>query len=593
MSQTEGLATRVANAAPRPSSLPSRPRGLTGSVEGVVAWGRRRHVAEVLGLAVASFLLFFAALGERDLWNPNEPLYGQAVAEMDSRGDWVLPTANGEVFAEKPILYFWLARLSARALGGVNEFSLRFPSALAGMLGVLLIYYFTTPYVGRRQSLIIAGCLGTQYGYWFASRQIQMDVLLTVLVLATLVPLLHLWDHGTPALRAWLASGLAAGLGFLAKGPLAFLLPFLVMTGYSLLTRRKPPTPFLKPALLALSVSILVAAPWFLLLWWRHPEAVSEVLLRQNVTRYLQAWDHQQPWWYYLKYVWLELSPWSWIAPLAIGLWPRSRAEGRLLRLSLVWLVLLVVFFSMSDSKRAPYLLPAAPAVAILAGTVLHHWREGFLARIRNRAVGGAVVTILVVVISAGIAIIFEGPKHLPDAGGQLRAIGAVIAAAGLFASLGLFKGSRLATTPAAPLAVLYCCYLVVSIGVFPLANELKSARRFGLEIQRLSGDAEIACFRLWTHRAAHSFYGRTVVPHLTAKDELISFWEQPGERYVLVEDGVLGQAKDLLPSAVIVFEDPIGSRRAYLLGRARLGSSTSAAVSSATVSSATVSLTQ
>ncbi len=98
---------------------------------------------ELIALAFVAALLFVPWLGARDLWNPNEPLYGQAVSEMAARGDWLVPTVNGSVFDEKPILYFWMARAAALTLGGVDEFTLRLPTALAGIAGSLSQAIFT------------------------------------------------------------------------------------------------------------------------------------------------------------------------------------------------------------------------------------------------------------------------------------------------------------------------------------------------------------------------------------------------------------------------------------------------------------------
>ena len=70
-------------------------------------------------------VLFLAALGARDLWNPNEPVYGAAVQEMAEEGRWLLPQVNGRLFPEKPILYFWLGRIAAALTGGTHELALR------------------------------------------------------------------------------------------------------------------------------------------------------------------------------------------------------------------------------------------------------------------------------------------------------------------------------------------------------------------------------------------------------------------------------------------------------------------------------------
>ena len=104
-------------------------------------------------LAVFCTVLFFVGLGARDLWNPNEPAYGEAVVEMVERGSWSVPTVNQKVFAEKPILYYWLALSAAKLTGGVSEFSLRLPSALAGIAAVLLLYQLVVAYAGPRWAL--------------------------------------------------------------------------------------------------------------------------------------------------------------------------------------------------------------------------------------------------------------------------------------------------------------------------------------------------------------------------------------------------------------------------------------------------------
>lgn len=91
------------------------------------------------GLLLVACVLFFTSLGARDLWSPNEPIYGRAVVEMAERGDWLIPTVNEVVFAEKPILYYWTALICSRLIGGITELSLRVPSAIAGTISVVLL----------------------------------------------------------------------------------------------------------------------------------------------------------------------------------------------------------------------------------------------------------------------------------------------------------------------------------------------------------------------------------------------------------------------------------------------------------------------
>ncbi|MEM8932241.1 MAG: glycosyltransferase family 39 protein, partial [Acidobacteriota bacterium] len=318
-------------------------------------------------LALAAGLLFFLGLGQRDLWNPNEPIYGRAVAEMEQGGEWLVPTVNDQVFAEKPILYFWSARVTAKLLGGVDELSLRVPAAVAGVASVVLTFLWVLPYVGRRRAFTTAALFATLYQVFWASRSVQMDIFVLASTLGVLVPLTRLLDFDLSPRRAWIYAGLAAGLGFTAKGPVTLILPGLVIAAYAVSTRRLGRL-LGPPALWGGAIALVVSLPWYLALWLRGESAfLYEVLIRQNFMRFVDAWDHQQPWWYFLEYLWIDYAPWSWLLPAAALTVARSREEGRLQRQSWIWIAGIVFFFSLSESKRAPYILPIAPAVAALA----------------------------------------------------------------------------------------------------------------------------------------------------------------------------------------------------------------------------------
>jgi 4-amino-4-deoxy-L-arabinose transferase-like glycosyltransferase len=91
-------------------------------------------------LCLLAGLLFLPALGARDFWAPVEPRYAEIVRIMFLNNEWIVPTINGDLYTDKPILYFWLALLSSKLVGAVNEWTVRFPAAL-GALGVVLTTY--------------------------------------------------------------------------------------------------------------------------------------------------------------------------------------------------------------------------------------------------------------------------------------------------------------------------------------------------------------------------------------------------------------------------------------------------------------------
>jgi len=96
-------------------------------------------------------------------------------------------TVNGQVFGEKPILYYWLARAGSAAAGGVTEGTLRLPSVLAGIAIVLLTWLLVVPYAGRRRGGLAALLAATTFGIFWNARFVQMDILVTATTLGTIV----------------------------------------------------------------------------------------------------------------------------------------------------------------------------------------------------------------------------------------------------------------------------------------------------------------------------------------------------------------------------------------------------------------------
>ena len=170
-----------------------------------------RKRRDVLLLLLATAVLFTVSLGGRDLWNPNEPIYGQAVREMERDGAWMIPTVNDKVFAEKPVLYYWAGRVCSFLPGGSSEANLRLPSVLSGLATVWMVWLLVLPYAGHRRALTAAGLLATTFGVFWAARTIQMDILVMVSTLGVLLPLTRVADHGMNRWKGWIIAGVAAG----------------------------------------------------------------------------------------------------------------------------------------------------------------------------------------------------------------------------------------------------------------------------------------------------------------------------------------------------------------------------------------------
>ena len=386
---------------------------------------------DLILLAIGTLIFFGIRLGARDLWNPNEPIYGEAVREMSERGSWLVPYVNGLIFGEKPILYYWLALAASRLFGGVTEFSLRVPSLLAGSSVVLGAYVLVLPYAGRRRALLTALCAATTYSLWWNARSAQMDILATAATLWVVVPISRSLDHGLSPLKGWVAAGAVAGLGFLAKGPVAWICPALALVGYAAVTRRL--RVLFRPDMLAgAAVCLAVASPWYLALYaGGRTDVLFEVLIRQNFQRFTNPWDHVAPFWYFVPYFFVDMAPWSFLAILAWRLPRADERERRLALLAAVWIVAVVAFFSLSKSKRDPYILPVAPAAAILAAEVVLAFIDGRLSAPRRRAVLAVAAGFGVLFLACGGVIAWWIARRYPQTALQARVLAAVVLTGG------------------------------------------------------------------------------------------------------------------------------------------------------------------
>jgi 4-amino-4-deoxy-L-arabinose transferase-like glycosyltransferase len=522
----------------------------------------------VLGLVVA--LLFALGLGARDLWNPNEPLYGQAVVEMDARGDWLVPRVNDRVFDEKPILYFWMALAASKIAGGIDEATLRLPSALSGVALVVLTYLLVLPYAGRRRAALAAAILATTYIVFWSARQVQMDLLLAACCLGAMVPVTRVLDHNGRSWSGWALAGCASGLGFLAKGPVGVVCPGLVVVAYVLVTGR--PKALRSPALLGAAAAFLVvASPWYLWLAWRGEQAfLSEVLFRQNVARFIDPWDHQASWWYYLKYFWLDMAPWSLLLPVAIGLPSADEKERRLHRLAWVWLVVLVLFFSLSASKRSPYILPTAPALALLVASVADRWWSGSLDRRRLR---------LCRIVTGGFGLLLLSGAYLVDARAAEYAAtdptlaweGRLVALLVALGGLALLVAARLRAARAFhPVPVLFgfvvLLFVFGSLRLLPAIDPYKSHRGMCEAILlHVAPEAPLRGFHVWEWRASYSYYTGRPVPNLESVEELRSYWNRSEEVFVVVERSLLDEARGVLGAIPPLEWRETGNNAAYL----------------------------
>jgi len=298
---------------------------------------------------------------------------------MLERHSLVTPTLGGRPWLEKPPLYYWQA-IGFYSIFGVHDWTARLPSVLDATLLVLAVYFFLRRF--RRGfeidgALIAASCAGI-IAY---ARAASTDMPLTA---AFTIGMLGWWAWRESAERIYLAVFYGClALGALAKGPVAPFLAVLIIALYALMARQRQliVRSLWVPGILFFCV---LALPWYVTVQVRNPSFFRQFILQQNLDRFsTNLYHHSEPFWYYLPVVALALLPWTVFVVAAfvesVRLWWEERKSSEQNSFDLdpdsgfglgffgvCWLIVPLLFFSVSQSKLPGYILPAVPAGAIL-----------------------------------------------------------------------------------------------------------------------------------------------------------------------------------------------------------------------------------
>jgi 4-amino-4-deoxy-L-arabinose transferase-like glycosyltransferase len=320
--------------------------------------------------------LFFFGLGHFGLVGADEPRYAQVAREMLARHDWITPTLGGKPWLEKPIFYYWQAML-AYNLFGVSDWAARLPSAFDATLMVFGVYVFlrrlgsTTEYPGFSLdgALFTASAAGV-IGFAHAA--------------STDMPLAAMFTLDMLAWYAWRESGKKShlalfyvfiGLATLAKGPVAPFLAAAIIVVFAMATH-DPRIIWRTLWFPGILLFCIVTLPWYIAVQLRNPEFLRVFILEHNLARFgTNLYHHTQPFWYYIPVALFGIIPWIIFVVLSFvestRLWWKGRNQAATPENSLniflvIWLVLPILFFSISKSKLPGYILPTLPAATLL-----------------------------------------------------------------------------------------------------------------------------------------------------------------------------------------------------------------------------------
>ena len=526
---------------------------------------RKSYLApvEILGF---SALLFLPGLGARDFWAPGEPIYGEVIRGMYERSDWLVPMLNGQIYADKPVLYFWLALIVAKIGGGVTEWVARLPAAFGGLGLALATYQFGKVFYDRQTGVLSALVLATSSRMLWESRFLRLDTVLSFFLFGGFYFFLVAFTKRGSA-KNYLIAYFCFAMATLTKGPIGIVLPGFAILGMILISGRRKEIKDLRLVAGALVVAAVIV-PWLLLLHLSgNDQWLNDFIWVHNVQNYaLEPLGHVQPFYYYFWNLPLDFLPWTLLIPGALIFYYPWRAKLQYIpSLGLAcWFGSILVFFSLSKSKISYYLLPLLPSLALLAGCYFHalitagehqgaHWQWTAKFLYLLACLFGLM----------GMALPFAAFKIEP-ALFSWALLAAVVFIAGSLGMWIFLRRRQVGYFLSGVLVVLLATSLIASARVFPYLDKYKSPRPIGEAIRsRLPADAAVYVFK--SKMADFNYYARRALIPVVASANELKLAPPYREAYLIINQKDLNQLKTNF-TLQSVTEHGIGERKWYLL---------------------------
>jgi 4-amino-4-deoxy-L-arabinose transferase-like glycosyltransferase len=509
-------------------------------------------------LLILFTLAWFSNLQYAHLVKPDEGRYAEIPREMAATGDWLTPRLNNIKYFEKPALQYW-ATAAAFKMFGEHEWTARLWPALCGYLGVLLAFFAGRRLFGAQAGLYSALVLGSSFLWVFIGHINTLDMGLSFFMMVTLAGFLIGQSSASARTtrNAMLVAWAAMALAVLSKGLIGIVLPGAVLVTYSLIQRDF--TLWRRLHILAgLALFLLISAPWFIAVSMANPEFAQFFFIHEHFARFLtKVHGRFHPWYTFIPILALGLMPWLLsFSPAMLHGW-RTHAPAKAFqprRFLWLWAVVIFLFFSVSDSKLPPYILPIFPALAWLIGD--------YLTRVSARTLRWQLLFtfLLGALVTAGVAMKYADfpdpvtPAPLYAAYAPWLIAAAVIWLAGVLAAIGFCQRQRIEAAVISVAAVGLISTQLILAGHDALSPS-SSSYDFAQQLKpQLKADTLFYCLQMYDQTLP--FYLERTCTLVAHQDEMAFGLEQEPHKWIPTEAEFLAQRAQLRGAVVLMPPD-------------------------------------
>lgn len=327
-------------------------------------WGNRAKLSYLL---MASVVILFTMLGGREIWT-QEHRWADIVSGMFYRHDFLHPYLGNNTYYDKPLLSYWLIALIAKISGGLTAWSLRVPSALAGVLAVWSVYSLGTTLKNKQLGFLSAWLLLTTFYFVFWARTSSADML--NLAGSVFAVAWYMRKRDQAKFTDYFIFFLIIAISSLCKGLVGAIVPCIAVLVDMLLQKswqKHLRLPLFLSLIPALAIYLLPFVASSLVGDSTYSENGLYLVYRENILRYFHPFDHQGPIYTYFIYLPIYMLPWTiFFVPALFSL----KARWSSMSTNQKWMVwttaALFVFFTLSGSRRSYYVLPIVPFAILL-----------------------------------------------------------------------------------------------------------------------------------------------------------------------------------------------------------------------------------
>ena len=488
----------------------------------------------MLLLFVAVLLIAMFRLGAVTLFDVDEAVFSTATKEMVESGDWITPTYNGDIRYDKPIFFYWLMAISYKAFG-VNEFGARFPSAVAGFLLALSLFFFVRRICNETRAFHAVMAISLSAYFLVYSRSAVTDMVMSLFITLSLFSFYLAVSENRRFIYGFY---LFSALAFLTKGLIGIVFPFGIAAFYLLMSggfRELPKIFDLRASLLFLVVSV----PWYAAQFAINgDDFFQQFFMKHHVKRYTDVISgHKGPFYYYFVTLAVGMSPW--VVFLPSGIMRAFRERSGLSLFSIIWFSVVFIFFSFSTTKLPNYILSALPPVAILIAAGMSDMKVRPQRAAWLVIAAGALLAAIFMLFLPDILV----QNGITDTGWTIWAAGVLVMMSGIG-----FYSVRLSKPLYAPLAgIMVILLALLLVTALPIANQYMQGALYKFSLYaRDTAQQDERIISYGVNNPSIVFYSGHKVVNIRGRDSLLAHVKEKKDRIAISrpkEEDVLKEA--------------------------------------------------